>query len=76
MKIRKDENGNVFMTVKVQGQNKMTPFLAKESEIKNRLNVLEHIYIKYDAYTFRSVLNIQCTDLNNLLTCDLKAGQD
>ena len=52
----------------------MAPFLAKKSKINNELNVIKHMYIKYDAYTFRSVLNAQCTDLNNISTCDLEAS--
>ena len=41
------------MTVKVRSQNQWLRFLAKKTEINNGLNVLEHMYIKYDAYTFR-----------------------
>ena len=48
----------------------MAPLLAKQSEINNGVNVLEHMYIKYE---FISELNVQ--SLNNLLTRDLEASQ-
>ena len=64
------------MTVKIPCQNQwLAPVLAKKNEINNELNVLKQMYIKYDAYTFRSVLNVQCTDLSNILTRDLEASQ-
>ena len=53
----------------------MAPFLAKQSEINNGLHILEHMHIRYDAYTFLLVLNVQCTDSNKLSTCDLEASQ-
>ena len=36
----------------------MDPLLAKQSEIYHRLNMSEHMYIKFDAYSFR--VSTQC----------------
>ena len=63
------------MTIKVRGHNLWLRYLAKKSEINNGLNVLEHMYIKYDAYIFRSVLDIQFYVFHNVLTYGLEASQ-
>ena len=39
----------------------MTPLLAKQSEINNGVNVLEHKYIKYELFTF--YIRTQCSKL-------------
>ena len=52
---------NVFMIVLSSNSKPMAPLLAKQSEINNRLNVLEHMHIKY---------NIIST-----IFCDLEASQ-
>ena len=37
----------------------MASLLAKQNEINDGLNVLERMYIKYDAYTFH--ISTQCS---------------
>ena len=58
-KIRYDENWKRVYDSSRSRSKPIAAFLSKQNEINSELNVSEHMYIKYDAYTFH--MSTQCS---------------